>query len=180
MAKRQSWLEALQAWRPCGPGGPSGLEALRAWGPFGPGGPSGLSLPPTISTTILLGESESCFNPFSYFLIFLHMTLFFWKFIPAKLTALYNFFLARTCRNVQITLGINLRHSLIKASTHLNLLTSPQAKNGNNFFLPTSLFCISAVLHNFVDILIFHNIIFYIVNTYSKNTEFSLNMLHLC
>ena len=42
------------------------------------------------------------------------------------------------CRNVQITLGINLRPSLVKASTHPNFRTAPQTKNGNNFFLPTS------------------------------------------
>ena len=39
------------------------------------------------------------------------------------------------CRNVQI---INLRPSLVKASTHLNFRTAPQMKNGSNFFLPTS------------------------------------------
>ena len=75
-------LEALRAWRPCGLGGleglrPCGPKALRAWRPCGPGGPAGLSLPPDISTTILLGRSESCFNPFFYFLILLGMTLFF-------------------------------------------------------------------------------------------------------
>ena len=42
------------------------------------------------------------------------------------------------CRNVQITLGINLRPSPIKALTHLNFLMAPQTKNGNHFFLPTS------------------------------------------
>ena len=69
-------LWALRAWRPCRPGGPAGLEALRAWRPCWPRGPLGLSLPPTISNTILSGGSESCFNPFSYFSIFLRMTLF--------------------------------------------------------------------------------------------------------
>ena len=61
-------LEALQAWRPCRPGGPAGLEDLQAWRPWrpcGPGGPSDLSLPPTNLTTILLGGSESCFDPVS-------------------------------------------------------------------------------------------------------------------
>ena len=42
------------------------------------------------------------------------------------------------CRNVQTTLGINLRPSLVKALTHHNFLTAPQTKNGNHFFLPTS------------------------------------------
>ena len=42
------------------------------------------------------------------------------------------------CRNVQTTLGINLRPSLVKALTQLNFRTAPQAKNGNHFFLPTS------------------------------------------
>ena len=42
------------------------------------------------------------------------------------------------CRNVQITLSINLRPSPILALNHLNFLTAPQTKNGNNFFLPTS------------------------------------------
>ena len=42
------------------------------------------------------------------------------------------------CRNVQITLGINLRPSLVKVPTHLNFGTAPQAKNGNHFFLLTS------------------------------------------
>ena len=92
-------LGAFWAWRPFGPGGPSGqealwarrsfgprgplgLKALQAWGPFGPGGPLGLSLPPTISSTILSGGSESCFNPFSYFSILLRMTLFFFSYWP--------------------------------------------------------------------------------------------------
>ena len=48
------------------------------------------------------------------------------------------FFLAKICWNVQITLGSNLRPNLIKASTQPNFRTAPQAKNGNNFFLPTS------------------------------------------
>ena len=42
------------------------------------------------------------------------------------------------CRNVQSTLVMNLRPSLVKASTHPNFRTAPQAKNGNHFFLPTS------------------------------------------
>ena len=42
------------------------------------------------------------------------------------------------CRNVQITLGINLRHSLVLPRTQPNLPTAPQTKNGNHFFLLTS------------------------------------------
>ena len=95
------WASGPPGLEPFGPGGPLGMEALWARRPFGPGGPLGLSLAPTISTTILLAGSERCFNPFSYFLIFLHMTLFFRKFIPTKPTALYNFFQAKMCRNVQ-------------------------------------------------------------------------------
>ena len=42
------------------------------------------------------------------------------------------------CRNVQTTLGINLRPGPIRPRTHPNLLTAPQTKNGNNFLLLTS------------------------------------------
>ena len=73
-----------------------------------------------------------------YMALFLCMTLFFWKFIPAKQTALYNFFLAKMCRNVQITLGMNPRHSLGRPKIYPNFPAAPQTKNGNHFFLPTS------------------------------------------
>ena len=69
-------LWALWAWKPFGPEGLLGLGALQAWKLFGPVGFSGLSLTPTISTTILSGGSESCFNPFPYFSIFLRDTFF--------------------------------------------------------------------------------------------------------
>ena len=58
-------------------------------------------LPPTISTTILLGGSESCFNLFSYFLIFLHMTLFLENSYRPNQPPYTIFFQAKMCRNVQ-------------------------------------------------------------------------------
>ena len=42
------------------------------------------------------------------------------------------------CRNVHITLGINLRPGPIRPRTQLNFPTAPQTKNGNNFLLLTS------------------------------------------
>ena len=80
-----------------------------------PGGLSGLSLPPTISTTFLLGRSESCFDLFSYFSIFLRMTLFLNSYRPNQPP--YTIFSVKMCRNVQINLGINLRHSLVWPKT---------------------------------------------------------------
>ena len=42
------------------------------------------------------------------------------------------------CRNVQTTLGINLRPGPIRPWTQPNFPTAPQTKNGNNFLLLTS------------------------------------------
>ena len=42
------------------------------------------------------------------------------------------------CRNVLITLGINLRLGPIRPRTQPNFLTAPQTKNGNIFLLLTS------------------------------------------
>ena len=41
------------------------------------------------------------------------------------------------CRNVQTTLGMNLRTGPVRPRTHLNFPAAPQTKNGNHFFLPT-------------------------------------------
>ena len=93
----------LQAWEPLGPfgpGGPSGLEALWAWGPLGPGGPSGLEVLPVDQKVV-----STLFPNFQFFAY--DNSLF--KFIPAKPTTLQNYLFAKMRRNVQTTLGINLR-----------------------------------------------------------------------
>ena len=88
---------------------------------------------PPSSTTILSSGSKSCFNPFSYFLIFLRMTFFFENTYRPNRPPYNIFFYAKVCRNVQTTLGINLRPSIVKAATFPQRL---KQKMETSFFSP--------------------------------------------
>ena len=105
-------LQALWAWGPSGPGGPSSLEALLAWRPGGP-----------------LGKSESCFNPF-YFLIFLAYDTFLLKIHTGQTDCpIQFFFLAKMCRNV--ILGISFVLGIIQPEKCPNFLKISQGKLEN-------------------------------------------------